>query len=400
MIVHLCIDISGRHSPSSNVREYAIDIGAPLRSLGEIYDQLIINSDNSGVLQGKIIRRTEINKYGVLKLLASEKIEILTIDEIKLFEGKNYIYFKEFTNLYFSIEYFKDNPFNRLYPTTILMQSTIAETADNILLQVFKKENAEELISYLNMTAGNMKLFSKLIQLEGYTTINGAFWIDEDGYAHIANDTVIIDVNGITLNNGSKIISEYGLMTNLMYYGVSKSFGFVINGGFAPLGFSWNGMSSFKDGIEFDFKLPNNFKVEEARITLQHKPLKTYYFLDGTLEEKTVMGCSKNIKLYKSTGLDNSYLEQHVDSGNMPLFDRVNFTEVPNAFGNEGYTPPANGLSTVTSIDIKGILNLTKNNHFRIESANSVPVTNLDCWSQTGACLATLQIIGYTKFDI
>ena len=39
MKITLCIDKQNRGSPSEELKEYVIDIGCPLRSIGDVFDE-------------------------------------------------------------------------------------------------------------------------------------------------------------------------------------------------------------------------------------------------------------------------------------------------------------------------------------------------------------------------
>ena len=69
MKLNLCIDRKDRNTPTEELRKYLIDIGCPLRSVEDVFDELKITTNDLNKLEGKIIRRCYVDKYGVLRKL-------------------------------------------------------------------------------------------------------------------------------------------------------------------------------------------------------------------------------------------------------------------------------------------------------------------------------------------
>ena len=203
MKITLCIDKQQRGNPSEELKQYSIDIGCPLRSVDEIFDELKINTNDNNSLEGKIIRRCYVDKYGVLKKLDKAETQTLEIPAIELFEGTNYVYILEYTNLNMKIEYLTNAEMNKYFATKMEMNSTIQQTYDSIMLSVSRKVNDDEIIAKINMSPEEIAILASKIRLEGYTTINKNFSIDEQGTASLKNGNIIID--GV---NGRLIIQE------------------------------------------------------------------------------------------------------------------------------------------------------------------------------------------------
>lgn len=158
MKITLCIDKQDRNNSSSELRQYSIDIGCPLRSYEEVFDELKISTNDNNKLVGVIYRRCYVDKYGVLKKLDSEEIQELEIPEITLFEGTNYVYIQEFTNLNMKIEYLTNAEMNKYFATKAEMNSTIKQTYDSILLAVSTKADKTELETAISLLTNEIEL--------------------------------------------------------------------------------------------------------------------------------------------------------------------------------------------------------------------------------------------------
>lgn len=196
MKITLCIDKQNRGSPSEELKEYIIDIGCPLRSVDDVFDELKISTDDNNILVGQITRRCYVDKYGVLKKLEQEEVQELDVPNIELFEGTNYVYIKEFTTLNMKLEYLTNAEMNKYFATKMEMNSSIKQTADSISLEVAKKVDENEIISKINLSPEEIKIKSNKLSLEGYTTINNSFSIDEYGTVRLRDGVIsLIDNN-------------------------------------------------------------------------------------------------------------------------------------------------------------------------------------------------------------
>lgn len=172
MKITLCIDKQNRGSPSEELKEYVIDIGCPLRSVDDVFDELKISTDDENKLVGQITRRCYIDKYGVLKKLEKEEIQELDVPDIELFEGTNYVYIKEFTNLNMKIEYLTNAEMNKYFATKMEMHSSIKQTADSINLEVAKKVDENEIIAKINMSPEEIQILANKLGLTANDVIN------------------------------------------------------------------------------------------------------------------------------------------------------------------------------------------------------------------------------------
>lgn len=188
MKLTLCIDKQSRNNPSNEIREYQFDIGYPLRSIDDVYDEIKIITDDDKKLVGTLIRRCFVDKYGVLRKLDEEQQSILDLPEITLFEGDNYVYIKEFTDLNMKIQYLTNSEMNKFFATKMEMNSSIQQTMDKILFEVYQKVDEKELGTKITQNVEAIKIawnqISQYIQFE-----------DDNGNASLT----VRDINNILL---------------------------------------------------------------------------------------------------------------------------------------------------------------------------------------------------------
>ena len=325
-------------------------------------------------------------------------------------------------------EYFVDNDMNNNYATKIELRTSISQTAESIMLEVDEKidDTKEELNSTITETAGeiNLEVNKKVnntdftganillkinndeseaqikaskIKLEGYTTINGGFAVDSNGNASIANNTVNINQNGISLKTGAKIVGGDGVLTNFQYiFRGTHPYGEI--GDFYDLGFYCiMGANNYKSSLIADVYIPNNFTITEAKVILYHTPI--YY------SDINAYGYSRALKLYKASDMSNYYKWVNSVQGTdvSGVTETVGYSEISNGLGVSSYTPsvPSSSnhkLETRIGNDIKNSLSVG-NQRIKIESSNSIPTTTSfeTCARQTGFCRAVLNVVGYTK---
>lgn len=149
----IIVDKQSRENPSTEKREYEIDI-EELHARGKIHDSLIITKD-----EDYIIRRLQKNEYNALNVLAEPIKEVLTDINIELFEGDNYIYLVDMIGNKLYADYLVKNDFTDMYVTKNEMTSAINQTAGQIELSVNQKlteyatgEQLEGAVTELNST--------------------------------------------------------------------------------------------------------------------------------------------------------------------------------------------------------------------------------------------------------
>lgn len=133
MIYKIIVDKQPMTNPSAEKKEYEIDIDQ-LYFKHDVYDSLVITLDEDYVM-----RRLQLNEYGVLVELDPPVKEPLTDINIELFEGENYIYLYDMTGNTIVAQYLIKNEFNELYVIHSEMNSAIEQSATAIELSVNQK---------------------------------------------------------------------------------------------------------------------------------------------------------------------------------------------------------------------------------------------------------------------
>lgn len=101
----------------------------------------------------------------------------------------------------------------RLESTDGAVQSVLKQTAEGFKLYVRKDDviNSINNSSEVDVNGEYIKLNASKILLEGYTTINGAFTVDEEGYLRCTGGTVgafTVTKDGAIMGNGSMMVGN------------------------------------------------------------------------------------------------------------------------------------------------------------------------------------------------
>jgi hypothetical protein len=397
----------------SYIREYSFYIANPLREYLGKHDIFRVENDTEkGITVVKVIRyvKYENGQYG----LYDEPIEEIIDDtqQLQLFKGNNFVYIKEFTDWDISADYIFNNELNKQYAPRVETNANIKTLNNEIELKVSEKVGKDEVITAINLTPEKAKIKSKNLELEGITTINGGFSIDEKGNASIANNTVKINEKGIQLADGASLVGGEGLLSNLQYQGLNYSFGdYTIQGTFGYMGF-WiadNGdkIEILKSSTIITADIPSNFKIKKGIITLVHRPINADYQVSASSNSKVnIWGTSRNVALYKGTL--NKYVGRDTTYANYTESDLDYYSEISNAFGENGWTPPIATntsdaqIATIHSIDISDYITSGEVNKFKIQTKMKTPTPGSDYYSSeikiapyNGTVIATLNIYGF-----
>ena len=206
----------------------------------EICDEFYLENGNA-----KIIRKVGINSSMQKYELSKEVIEDLGEFNIPLKEGNPKIYLQCFDSATYSATYMPKNAYTDEFATKVELNTAINQTSEQINLSVDTKiedldtklstditqtstsiinevnasisnldedinaklelkVDTENLISEINASAENVNINSNKLNLEGYTTINGGFIIDEEGNMSCNNATINGTVEG-SIIKGSTI---------------------------------------------------------------------------------------------------------------------------------------------------------------------------------------------------
>lgn len=169
------------------------------------YDEFVVENG-----QAKIIRRVGENDDGSFYALTSEIEEDKGNLIIALKEGYNKLWLESFFDLplQYSARYVAQNDYTSLFATKVEMHSEISQTASEINLEVAKKVDENEVIAAINLTSETATIHANKLSLEGYTTINEGFSVDEEGNMIAKNGTFTGGL--ITLNDNSELVSQSG----------------------------------------------------------------------------------------------------------------------------------------------------------------------------------------------
>lgn len=388
-------------------KEFNIQIISPLKEYNGTHDQLVFEFDEkTGNCSVKVYRY--IKKVGNVYTIYNEPI-IETIYEdfpIILYEGDNYIRVKSdnaFVNWQIDATYIYGNELNEKYATKVETSSMIKLSEDNILLQVDQelggKADSDKIISLINLSPEEITIQSSKISLEGYTTINGGFSIDEKGNASIANGAVRIDNNGIQMADGTSIVGGKGMMTNMEFVG-HGNMNDGISGNYYQVGFRTNSITSsnFKAKITIDAYIPENFTITKAIVVLSHFPLKVQY--QG---QDKGYGYSRAVKIYSSS---NSARYRVWNIGSEFFDEETGYdSEIDIKNMKNGWTPKdydRHKIENIVTDDIKNSLN-NGINRLIIQSSEDIPTFSYDdnnqinCLLRTGMMSATLEVYGFMK---
>lgn len=191
----------------SSKKEFQFYFGEPLRIYNGTNDEFhIIFNEETGICEAKVIRKIDYNN-GIYTIYDTPKEEKIAEVTMELFKGINYVYLKEYTNWNIYAKYIFNNELNKEFAPRVESRSEVRKTADEINLEVSKKVNQDKVIASINLSPEQIKILAKNLQLEGFTSINGNFTIDEDGNM-TCNDA---QINGAVIANGEKFsVDEEG----------------------------------------------------------------------------------------------------------------------------------------------------------------------------------------------
>lgn len=379
-----CVDnVWTEETKLDNIKFIYINSPFPLQTLtttmgDHVYDELIFE-DN----QVSIIQRLDYDEENNLEVL--EKPVTYNLGEmlVPTFETNTYITMKYWTNLNYECTYIEKNAFTSNFSTKNETNAIISIT-DGINLKVENKCGKDEVVNQLNIS-------KEEILIEGNRFILNA-------------DNLKIDKFGnILLSNGAKVLGEYGLLSSIIVESNIMSRSFIGGNMILPMGYSQyeetssGSITTIKDSLQLQFTIPKGFKIMSAFILLEHMPTK---YKDGTTLKYT--GTSKNLKLYRATNYSAGTFVMDI-TRYVTNNSEINYSEVPNAFGVSGFSGSSSGYTGKQSINIKDFITTSDTedsfNMFKIETSNSLVTSLAAMYQNTGACKATLMIMGYSSFE-
>ena len=389
-------------------KEFNIQIISPLKEYNGTHDQLVIEfNQDTGTCEVKVYRY--IQKIGNIYTIYNEpKIETIYTDfPLELYEGDNYIRIKsdgDFVNWEFEATYIYGNELNEKYATKIETSSMIKLSEDNILLQVDQelggKADSDKLISLINLSPEEITIQSSKIALEGYTTINGGFSIDEEGNASIANGAVKIDNTGIQMADGTSVVGGKGMMTNMEFVG-HGNMNDGISGNYYQVGFRTNSFTSrnFKAKITIDAYIPEGFTITKAVVVLSHFPLKVQFQGQDKgygYSRAVKIYSSSNAKRYRVWNIGSEYFDEETGYNS-----ELSIKNILNGWTPENYSEHM--IENIVTDNIKDSLT-SGINRLVIQSSEDIPEFSYDdnnqinCLLKTGMMSAILEVYGFMNY--
>jgi len=373
-------------------KEYSFYVSKPLRDFKGVHDKFIIEIDeDKGICIAKVLRYINYEN-GITTIYDEPKEEIIDETNLQLYQGNNYVYIKEFNNWNIKATYIFNNEFNKEFAPRVETNSKIRQESDKIQIEVGKKAGKDELISLINLTPGQ-------IRMEGYTSINGGFAIDQEGNASIANGTVNINKEGIQLADGAKIVGGEGVIGNLQFTSNGVYKGFDLLGYVADFfGYSSEIQRAYGD-VSVEVYIPDNFTVTSAYVILQHTPVFWEGYDEPLQKEYNTWGYAKNVKLYKAIGNENYQFNLAYLSNFNVYTNNIRVEEIQNAFGKNGYTPSNHSgatYETAISINIGEHLKVGYQ-RLIVRSADAIPNNLSNCAENTGVAKASVVVIGFVS---
>lgn len=161
----------------------------------DVFDELVIEKKDV-----YLIHRIGVNLDGTTYILSDEIIEDLGTIDIELFEGDNYIYLYSFQNepVIYEITYTIPSDFTDEFATEVYVDSSISQTANEIMLQVHEKVDEDEIIAKLNVAVEDGQGVINLIG-NSVTIDSDNCKLDEEGNLECNRGTF----NNSVIKNGS-----------------------------------------------------------------------------------------------------------------------------------------------------------------------------------------------------
>ena len=373
----------------------------------DTYDEFYLNHKEEIC---RVIKRCGYNADGSIYALPQEVVIDYEYPTISLINGDYTISILGYNYGFIYAKLMTQNEFTEQFTTKAEMSSAIAQTAQEIRLEVDHKTDTDELIAKINLKPGH-------ILLEGTVTANENFRILPDGSIEAKNGTF----NGnVYLNDGGKVIGEYGILTNLQYTGNSYYWdktGGDKNGRWLlgiPWEFSYNSETEkqqfdlWRNYHAVDMYIPENFTIQKATMSIVHSPT--------DINNGYATGYSRNVNLYDISDEFGQYFE-FVDTYGYDFASNVSFNseQKTNLMGNNGHTFSNQEVETynldITSVLIKDGVTKTGNVVLAIRSDTPYPsvpseVTSanmdkvaLETHKLCGYVFMSVDIIGYLKLE-
>lgn len=362
-----------------DTKEISFYINQPMHSALGKSDEFIIEYDEEeAICIAKVLRYVNYNS-GNIQLYDTPQEEIIDKLDVELFQGTNYISIKEFTNWYFEATYLFNNELNKEFATRVETDTLIRQTKDEINIEVAKKVDGDEIISAINLSPEEITIQSSKLALEGYTTINGGFSIDEKGNASIANGAVKIDETGIEMADGTKIVGGDGMITQFQFSATGV------------VGHITGASANERIALYIPVYIPENFIITGAILYGYHTP--SYVWNYSTNRQ---LNCyARNVKLYKTS----TRAKPNISTG---IFESIApssaGTVVSNIGGSSGKTFSSSSPERFTVNNIQESLDSGFQYLYLADYVNNPDGSDdFEAYQKSGTIDANLFVTGYLK---
>ena len=210
----------------------------------------------------------------------------------------------------------------------------------------------------------------------------------------IANNNVVIDEDGIKLNNGAKVIGTNGLMNTYLFE--QKDFtGFVSDYTSGNLRFK-------KKNILIDFVIPAGLVVTKATVRLIHNPVYWYWYNMDNGQSGYEWGYLRNVKLYRCMNMENKRLAADYGGQVYKDEDVSTYWELTNSFDGSDFTAdiPSESSHNAQSVVSKNIKSNIRSglNRLKLETAEIVPTTFQNACQRSAYLTVQVEIEGYMSY--
>lgn len=346
----------------------------------EVYDEFVYDAVEERAYK---IQRVQVDNQGNKSILQTPVETEYEFKPLGLDEGNYIVYVATCPSAHIYAKGMTVNEYTKSFASNYEVDSKITQSANQIQAQVSEKVDKNEVISSINIAVQEQQ---GIVELKGNSVVieSDNFELDRFGNATFRGGNII-------LGNGSQILGDDGLKSTMLFYSNIISYAFIGGSVMLPMGFSWIGSDVIKDCLMFDFNIPNDFVVTDAYAVLFHTPV-TYTGQTNTT------GYSRNLKLYKSDNAENQGITIEDDFRYFVNSD-TGYSEIPNAFGENGFTGSSSTGTHTISYNIKDYI-VRGLNKLKIQSSEATPSADaLSCRQHSGGCMAVLQITGYTNFE-
>ena len=350
-------------------------------------DELLFKDGISDTIDIDIDRNVILTKRigiedGHTYILDEEIITTLGTLTVDLYKGKNYIYIEDDEESILYIKYILDNEFTKTYVSNV------------------------EVISAINMSPEEISIQSHRIALEGYTTINEGFSIDEEGNM-TCNDAI---VNGtIKDNDGNILVWNEGVYSNLQFVSTcSNGDGVLMGNLFSNIGYYYSVGAFWMSYLLIEANIPPNFAVTEAYITVTHQPIAySGEDPDEGVDMTGVIGRGTNIQIFaddssfSSNRYELQFGSEFIDETEMSGTDTRSLGR--NGSG-DGVTFSQDETEVIVSKDLSQYFNADGATIFKIGSKDSTSIITgtssekiKKMYSRVGKATARLNVYGYLR---